>query len=218
MPPLADCQNQTGLKAKLNRTLECKKLQGCLHTQLNWSNRWSNKQNACLKFGNAYLSIAYLPTALHDFTASKPSKQHNHTSCSTLLSDIQGTRSRASTNCSDVHDSSGYKCFRWGSHHQVVSPLSSRVTSKANSAELWCCLSTLRPKWGDVKHQREISKSTLVSIIDIFKQGMPSKIILHNFLFVSNHHELLLTHYAVRRMQRATTSSLHHHLQVCSYF
>jgi len=70
----------------------------------------------------------------------------------------------------------------------------------------------LRPKWGDVKHQRQISKSTLVSIIDVFKQGMPSKRFLHNFLFVSNHHhELLLMHYAVRRMQRVTTSSLHHH-------
>jgi len=55
------------------------------------------------------------------------------------------------------------------------------MTSKANSAELWCCPSTLRPKWGDVKHQRQISKSTLVSIIDVFKQGMPSKRFLHNF-------------------------------------
>ena len=78
-------------------------MQGCLHTQLNWSNRWSNKQNACLQFGNAYLSVHIcLPTALHDFTASKPSKQHNHTSFSTLLSDIQETRSRASTSCSDM--------------------------------------------------------------------------------------------------------------------
>ncbi len=142
--------------------------------QLNWSNRWSNKQNARLQFGNAYLFCIFA-TALHGFTASKPNKQHNHTSFSTLLSDMQGTRSRASTSCADVHDSSGYKRYRRGSHHQEVSPLSSRVSA-------WCPLVQQLPQY------RAVSKSALGgpfwcdvlwgdlgSIRPSAEQGWPSK-------------------------------------------
>ena len=44
------------------------------------------------------------------------------------------------------------------------------------SAKLWCCLSTLGPSGGDMKHQRETHKNTLVSIIHVFQQGMPSNL------------------------------------------
>ena len=40
----------------------------------------------------------------------------------------------------------------------------------------------------------------------------------HNFSFVSTHHYFLLMDCAVRRMQRATTSSLHHPLQISNHF
>ena len=126
MPPLANCQNQTGLKAKLNRTFSCKTARVPAYAAKLVKYMVANRMHVCnLVMFTCQLHICQL----HDFTASKPSKQHNHTSFSTLLSDIQGIGSRASTSCSDVHDSSGYKCFRRGSHHQVVSPLCSRVSA-----------------------------------------------------------------------------------------
>ncbi len=50
-----------------------------------------------------------------------------------------------------VHDSSGYKCLRPGSHHQVVSPLSSRVSAR-------CPLVQQLPQY------RVVSKSALGSL------------------------------------------------------
>ncbi len=102
-------------------------MQGCLHTQLNWSNRWSNKQNACLQFGllvSAYL-LANCSTRLHSKQAQQAAQSYFlfyfvvwHTG-----DKVQSIHQLLGY----VHDSSGYKCLRPGSHHQVVSPLSSRL-------------------------------------------------------------------------------------------
>lgn len=88
----------------------------------------------------AYLSVHIcLPTALHDFTASKPSKQHNNTSFSTLLSDTGDKVQSIHQLLGYVHDSSGYKCLRPGGKPSFFKGFC-KMSSCATAATVQGCL------------------------------------------------------------------------------
>ncbi len=146
MPPLADCQNQIGLKAKLNSTCKNARLLAYAAKLVKQMVKQTDKQTNMFAIWPTCQCI--FACQLLYTTSQQASPASSTITLPFLLCCLtQGTRSRVSTSCSDMSMTQvGISVC-----DQVVSPLSSRVSAR-------CPLVQQLPQY------RVVSKSALGSL------------------------------------------------------